>query len=45
MKIPGTNVGSGGISRLRLRCDDGRPRIPGLGFYEFKLRTSDIRNF
>ncbi len=31
MRIPGTNAGSGSISRLRLRFADREPKIPGSG--------------
>jgi hypothetical protein len=44
MKIPGTNAGSGSISRLRLQFADRRPKIPGPGLSDFKLRTSYIQN-
>jgi len=52
MKIPGTNAGlprmtlrgSGSISRLRLRFADRRPKIPGPGPSDFKLRASYIQN-
>src|SRR5271155_5716373 len=50
MKIPGTNAGlprmtlrgSGSISRLRLRFADRRPKIPGPGLCDFKLRAFSI---
>ena len=52
MKLPGTNAGlprmtlrgSGSISRLRLRFADRRPKIPGPGLCDFKLRAFSIRN-
>ena len=44
MKIPGTNAGSGCISRLRPRFADRRPRFPSVGLSNFQPRTSNIQN-
>ena len=40
MKIPGTNAGSGSISRLSPRFGDCRPKIPGPGL----SNVSNVQN-